>query len=147
MIRKLKSLRKRIMQNQLKKKMTALTQMQSRLGMKKATRPHIAFPVLASFLIASCDGLSRFKHVSFTCMDNRLGIKTIELYVRSIDKRVVVSDKNGMREINPISLSDDMLEAGDQELKILINLETSKVKAMTNDLFFTLSCGKQEFEM
>jgi len=80
-------------------------------------------------------------------MDNRLGIKTIELYVRSIDKRVVVSDKNGTREINPISLSDDMLEAGDQELKILINLETAKVQAMTNDLFYTLSCGKQEFEM
>ncbi len=80
-------------------------------------------------------------------MDNRLGIKTIELYIRSIDKRVVVSDKNGFREINPISLSDDMLEAGDQELKILINLETAKVQAMTNDLFYTLNCGKQEFEM
>ena len=135
------------MQNQLKKKMTPLIQMQPRLDMKRATRPLIAFLVLASFLVASCDGLSRFKHLSFTCMDNRLGIKTIELYVRSIDKRVVVSDKNGTREINPISLSDDMLEAGDQELKILINLETAKVQAMTNDLFYTLSCGKQEFEM
>ena len=121
--------------------------MQPRLEMKRATRPHIAFLVLASFLVASCDGLSRFKHVSFTCMDNRLGIKTIELYVRSIDKRVVISDKDGMREINPIYLSDNILEAGDNELKILINLETAKVQAMTNDLFFTLNCGKQEFEM
>ena len=127
--------------------MTALTQMQPRLEMKKATRPHIAFMVLVSFLVASCDGLSRFKHVSFNCMDNRLGIKTIELYVRSIDKRVVISDKDGMREIKPINLSDNILEAGDNELKILINLETAKVQAMTNDLFFTLSCGKQEFEM
>jgi len=80
-------------------------------------------------------------------MDNRLDIKTIELYVRSIDKRVVISDKDGMREINPISLSGDMLEAGNQDFKILINLETAKVQAMTNDLFYTLRCGKQEFEM
>ena len=80
-------------------------------------------------------------------MDNRLGIKTIELYVRSIDKRVIITDKDGIREINPIYLSDNILEAGDSELKILINLETTKVQAMTNDLFFTLSCGKQEFEM
>ena len=49
--------------------------------------------------------------------------------------------------MNPIYLSDNILEAGDNELKILINLETAKVQAMTNDLFFTLSCGKQEFEM
>ncbi len=76
-----------------------------------------------------------------------MGINTIELSFGSIDKRVVVADKNGLREINLISLSDDMLEAGDQELKILINLETAKVQAMTNDLFYTLSCGKQEFEM
>ena len=76
-----------------------------------------------------------------------MGIKTIELYVRSIDKRVIITDKDGIREINPIYLSDSILEAGDSELKILINLETAKVQAMTNDLFFTLSCGKQEFEM
>lgn len=124
-----------------------LMRMLLNLKMKRATKPHVAFLVLASFLITSCDGLSRFKHVSFTCMDNRLGIKTIELYVRSIDKRVVISDKDGMREINPISLSGDMLEAGNQDFKILINLETAKVQAMTNDLFYTLRCGKQEFEM
>ena len=52
-----------------------------------------------------------------------------------------------MWEINPVSLSGDMLEAGDQDLKILVNLKTSKVQAMTNDLFYTLRCGKQEFEM
>ena len=134
------------MQNQLKKKMTPLIQMQPRLEMKRVNRSY-AYLVLAFFTVSSCDGLSRFKHVSFNCMDNRLGIKTIELYVRSIDKRVVISDKDGMREINPIYLSDNILEAGDNELKILINLETAKVQAMTNDLFFTLSCGKQEFEM
>lgn len=113
----------------------------------RIVKPQIAFIMIAGFLVSSCDGLSRFKHVSFTCMDNRLGIKTIELYVRSIDKRVVISDKEGMWEINPVSLSGDMLEAGDQDLKILVNLKTSKVQAMTNDLFYTLICGKQEFEM
>ena len=113
----------------------------------RTVKPQIAFIIMAGFLISSCDGLSRFKHVSFTCMENKLGIKTIELYVRSIDKRVVVSDKEGMWEINPVSLSGDRLEAGDQDLKILVNLKTSKVQAMTNDLFYTLRCGKQEFEM
>ena len=75
-------------------------------------------------------------------MDNRLGIKTIELYVRSVNKRVVISDKDGMWEINPVSLSDDILEAGDQDLKIMVNLKTSKVQAMTDDLFYTLRCSK-----
>jgi hypothetical protein len=114
---------------------------------KKRVNKSYAYLVLAFFTLSSCDGLSRFKHVSFNCIDNRLGIKTIELYVRSIDKRVIITDKDGIREINPIYLSDNILEAGGSELKILINLETAKVQAMTNDLFFTLSCGKQEFEM
>ena len=122
---------------------------QSKMPMspKKRVNKSYAYLVLAFFTLSSCDGLSRFKHVSFNCIDNRLGIKTIELYVRSIDKRVIITDKDGIREINPIYLSDNILEAGGSELKILINLETAKVQAMTNDLFFTLSCGKQEFEM
>lgn len=137
------------MTKQLKKMMTPQTLAKIPMFLKttRTVKPQIAFIMIAGFLVSSCDGLSRFKHVSFTCMDNRLGIKTIELYVRSIDKRVVISDKEGMWEINPVSLSGDMLEAGDQDLKILVNLKTSKVQAMTNDLFYTLRCGKQEFEM
>ena len=124
-----------------------LTKLPMFLKTTRTIKAQIAFIMMAGLLISSCDGLSRFKHVSFTCIDNMLGIKTIELYVRSVDKRVVVSDKEGMWEINPVILSGDMLEAGDQDLKILANLKTSKVQAMTNDLFYTLRCGKQEFEM
>ena len=124
-----------------------LMKMSPMLMKKRVSKPHLIFLLLAGFFVSSCDGLSRFKHISFTCMDNRLGIKTIELYVRSVNKRVVISDKKGMWEINPVSLSDDILKAGDQDLKIMVNLKTSKVQAMTDDLFYTLRCSKQEFEM
>ena len=137
------------MKKQVKKMKTPQTLAKIPMFLKttRTVKPQITFIMMAGFLVSSCDGLSRFKHVSFTCLDNRLGIKTIELYVRSIDKRVVISDKEGMWEINPVSLSGDMLEAGDQDLKILVHLKTSKVQAMTDDLFYTLRCGKQEFEM
>ena len=40
-----------------------------------------------------------------------------------------------------MSLSDDILKAGDQDLKIMVNLKTSKVQAMTDDLFSVVRDG------